>query len=66
MTEKGLHTTGLSPDKTLVEMIEVAGHPWFLGCQFHPKYKSRPRMPHPLFSKLIEASLKRKTEGAHG
>lgn len=66
MTEKGLHTTGLSPDKTLVEMIEVAGHPWFLGCQFHPEYKSRPRMPHPLFSKLIEASLKRKTEGPHG
>ena len=66
MTEKGLHATGLSPDKTLVEMIEVEGHPWFLGCQFHPEYKSRPRMPHPLFSKLIEASLRRKTEGSHG
>jgi CTP synthase len=58
MTEKGLHITGKSPNGTLVEIIEVDGHPWFVGCQFHPEYKSTPRRPHPLFSNLIKASIK--------
>jgi CTP synthase len=49
---------GLSPDGTLVEIVEIPGHPYFLGCQFHPEFKSRPRDPHPLFSRFIEASLR--------
>ena len=58
LTEKGLRITGASPDGTLAEIIEISDHPWFLGCQFHPEFKSRPTSPHPLFSKFIEAALK--------
>jgi CTP synthase len=43
-----------------VEMIEIADHPWFVGCQFHPEFKSRPWYPHPLFSGFISASLQTK------
>ena len=46
-----------SPKGELVEMIEVANHPWFVACQFHPEFKSRPLKPHPLFSEFIKASL---------
>ncbi len=53
----GLRFTGLSPDKNLVEIIELADHPWFLGCQFHPEFKSRPMTPHPLFKAFIGKSL---------
>ena len=49
-----------SPDGELVEIIEIENHPWFLGCQFHPEFKSRPTEPHPLFRAFIEASLKEK------
>jgi CTP synthase len=42
----------------LAEIVEIKDHPWFLGCQFHPEFKSRPTKPHPLFSKFIEAALK--------
>jgi len=49
--------TGLSPDRNLVEIIELPDHPWFLGCQFHPEFKSRPMNPHPLFKAFIAASL---------
>ena len=49
--------SGYSPDKTFVEMIELQDHPWFLGCQFHPEYKSKPLTPHPLFQSFIAASL---------
>ena len=54
---KGLKISGLSPDNTLVEMIELPDHPWFVACQFHPELKSRPNRPHPLFLGLIKAAL---------
>ncbi|MFB3925380.1 MAG: CTP synthase [Syntrophales bacterium] len=57
LTEKGLFISGTSPSGRLVEIIEIQNHPWFLGCQFHPEFKSSPRRPHPLFTKFIEASL---------
>jgi CTP synthase len=53
-----LRITGASPDGSLAEMIEIKDHPWFLGCQFHPEFKSRPTKPHPLFTRFIEAALK--------
>ena len=53
----GLAVSGESPDGTLVEIVEIADHPWFLGCQFHPEFKSRPMTPHPLFSGFIRAAL---------
>ena len=55
---KGMTMSGTSPDGTLVEMVEVSGHPYFVGCQFHPEFKSRPRDPHPLFTGFIKAALK--------
>ncbi|MDM8526282.1 CTP synthase [Desulfococcaceae bacterium HSG8] len=56
--ENGLVISGVSPDGELVEIIELRDHPWFLGCQFHPEFKSRPMDPHPLFRSFIKASLK--------
>ncbi len=53
---KGMVLSGLSPDSNLVEIIELRNHPWFLGCQFHPEFKSRPMDCHPLFSGFIEAA----------
>jgi len=53
----GLVVSGTSPDGDLVEMVELKDHPWFLGCQFHPEFKSRPMDPHPLFREFIRASL---------
>jgi CTP synthase len=53
----GLIISGTSPDNTLVEIIELADHPWFLGCQFHPEFKSKPMKPHPLFRDFIKAAL---------
>jgi len=58
LTDKGLRITGASPDGRLAEIVELKDHPWFLGCQFHPEFKSQPTNPHPLFSKFIEAALK--------
>jgi CTP synthase len=55
--ECGLSVTGISPDETLVEIVEFNDHPWFLGCQFHPEFKSKPFNPHPLFRDFIKASL---------
>ena len=55
----GLRFSGVSPDKELVEIVELKGHPWFLGCQFHPEFKSKPTDPHPLFREFIRATLKR-------
>ena len=60
LTGHGLKVSGLSPDGELVEIIEIEDHPWFLGCQFHPEFKSRPTDPHPLFRAFVEASLKGK------
>jgi CTP synthase len=53
----GMRFSGLSPDGTLVEMIELEDHPWFVGCQFHPEFKSKPIEPHPLFREFVRASL---------
>jgi CTP synthase len=55
---KGLSFSGTSPDNQLVEMIEVKNHPYFVACQFHPEFKSRPQAPHPLFSGLFEAAAR--------
>jgi CTP synthase len=54
---RGLIISGTSPSGDLVEIVEIADHPWFLGCQFHPEFKSRPMAPHPLFTSFIEAAL---------
>jgi CTP synthase len=57
LTDKGLRITGVSPDGRLAEIVEIKDHPWFLGCQFHPEFKSKPTKPHPLFKKFVEAAL---------
>ena len=57
LCEKGLVISGLSPNGELVEIVELKNHPWFLGCQFHPEFKSRPMDPHPLFRDFIRAAL---------
>ena len=59
LTRLGMKISGTSPDGELVEIIEMENHPWFLGCQFHPEFKSRPR-PHPLFGEFIGAALSEK------
>ncbi|HEY7407242.1 MAG TPA: CTP synthase [Gemmatimonadaceae bacterium] len=58
--EHGLRFSGLSPDGSLVEMIELPSHPWFIGCQFHPELRSRPTRPHPLFAGFIAAAASAK------
>jgi len=58
--ENGMVMSGVSPNGELVEIIELKGHPWLLGCQFHPEFKSRPMEPHPLFRDFIKASLDHK------
>lgn len=58
LTEKGLMLAGRSPDRTLVEIVEVPNHPFFVAVQFHPEFKSRPLVPHPLFREFIAATLK--------
>ncbi|MAF13845.1 MAG: CTP synthetase [Parcubacteria group bacterium] len=60
LTKKGLVLAGLSPDKNLVEIIEIKDHPFFVGTQFHPEFKSRPLSPHPLFREFIAAAVKTK------
>jgi CTP synthase len=57
LESRGLVISGVSPDGKLVEMIELADHPWFVGCQFHPEFKSQPRHPHPLFRAFVRATL---------
>jgi CTP synthase len=56
----GMKLSGLSPDGSLVEIVELAQHPWFIGCQFHPELKSRPTRPHPLFAGFVAAAAKAK------
>jgi CTP synthase len=58
LTELGLCESGVSPNKELVEIAEIADHPWMVGSQFHPEFQSKPIAPHPLFRDFIEASLK--------
>ncbi len=56
LTGAGLQITGTTPDGTYVEIVEIPGHPFFLGCQFHPEFKSKPLEPHPLFAAFVKAS----------
>jgi CTP synthase len=63
LIKAGLIISGTSPDGELVEIVELKDHPWFLGCQFHPEFKSNPRKPHPLFTAFIKASIKNKEQG---
>ena len=58
--KKGMIFSGLSPDNKLPEIVELKNHPWFIGVQFHPEFKSRPLSPHPLFSSFIKAAKNRK------
>ncbi len=58
VNEAGLIISGTSPDHELVEIVELKDHPWYLGCQFHPEFKSKPGNPHPLFRDFVKASLK--------
>jgi CTP synthase len=58
LTSNGMVISGVSPDRKLVEMIEIPSHPYFVGCQFHPEFKSRPQAPHPLFQSFIAAALR--------
>ena len=62
----GMKFSGNSPDRNLVEIIELPGHPWFLGCQFHPEFKSKPFLPHPLFGSFIGAAYERKRRSESG
>lgn len=57
LTEKGLVICGTSPDESIIEIVELKDHPWFVACQFHPEFKSRPNRPHPLFMGFIKAAL---------
>jgi CTP synthase len=60
LTDNGLIISGVSPDKNFVEIVELAAHPWFLGCQFHPEFKSKPLSPHPLFASFVNASYEQR------
>lgn len=57
LVDAGMIVSGTSPDNNLVEIVEIPDHPWFLGCQFHPEFKSKPMKPHPLFRDFIKAAL---------
>jgi CTP synthase len=62
LEDAGLACSGESPDRTLVEIVEIADHPWFVTCQFHPEFKSRPDRPHPLFRDFVGAAIARRDE----
>ncbi len=62
LEDAGMVISGVNPDRDLVEIIEVKGHPWFVGVQFHPEFQSKPNKAHPLFASFIEAALARKLE----
>ena len=64
MAARGLVYSGLSPDGRLVEICELKDHPWMLGCQFHPEFRSRPNRPHPLFREFVGAAKGVLREGA--
>jgi CTP synthase len=64
MTEKGFTISGTSPDGTLAELIELREHPYFLACQYHPEFQSKPNKPHPLFKGFIQACLSHQPDGA--
>ncbi|MGH7369386.1 MAG: glutamine amidotransferase-related protein, partial [Candidatus Methylomirabilaceae bacterium] len=64
LSRHGMRMSGFSPDNKLVEMVELPDHPWFVGGQFHPEFKSRPTRAHPLFREFIKASLVRQESRA--
>ena len=66
LEKAGLVVSGASPDDTLVEIVELQEHPWFLGCQFHPEFKSKPMKPHPLFRDFIKASINYRKKSQKG
>jgi CTP synthase len=57
LEKAGLRVTGTCPDGDLVEIVELQGHPWFVGVQFHPEFQSRPLEPHPLFREFVAAAV---------
>ena len=59
MHSKGMIFAGINPQQNLVEIIELKDHPWFVACQFHPEFKSKPDKAHPLFREFVKASLSR-------
>jgi len=63
---RGLLPSGISPDGKLVEIVELRDHPWFLGCQFHPEFKSQPVAPHPLFRAFLGAAIARARSRPNG
>ncbi|HJX26828.1 MAG TPA: CTP synthase, partial [Thermoanaerobaculia bacterium] len=66
LREHGLTISGISPDGKFIEMVELHDHPWYLGCQFHPEYKSKPTEPHPLFVSYIAAALQHQKQREEG
>ncbi|MGA3028535.1 MAG: CTP synthase [Bryobacteraceae bacterium] len=66
LTEHGLCLAGQTPDGTYVEICEIRDHPWYLGCQFHPEFKSKPMEPHPLFRAFVGAALRYRRQRPHG
>ncbi len=66
LTEHGLRLTGRTPDGVYVEICEIRDHPWFLGCQFHPEFKSRPLEPHPLFTAFVGAAVQQRARRSAG
>ena len=62
--EGGMRVAGVNPERGLVEIVEITGHPWFVGVQYHPEFKSRPNRPHPLFCDFVGAALKLKPSAA--
>jgi CTP synthase len=65
MNEKGFVISGTSPDGTLAELIELRDHPYFVGCQYHPEFQSKPNKPHPLFKGFIQACLEYQSRATH-
>ena len=65
LESKGMVLCGVSPDNHLVEIVELEDHPWFLGCQFHPEFKSTPLKPHPLFREFVKSSLSHKNSASN-
>lgn len=65
LESKGMVLCGVSPDNHLVEIVELKDHPWFLGCQFHPEFKSTPLKPHPLFREFVKSSLNHKNSASN-
>jgi len=58
LVDAGLEISGVNPENDLVEIVEISDHPWFLACQFHPEFRSRPMAPHPLFESFVGACMK--------